>query len=181
MAELIGKRYASAFFELAKEENIVKEMYEEFEFVNDTIKNEKDLKILLESPRLNAKEKKEIVENIFKGKINDRLLGLLKLVIEKRRIKSLDDIFNEFKALVDEDDNKIKATAVTVVKMKDNELNNLRSLLEEKLNKKVELENAIDKKLVGGVLLRIGDKVIDGSIKRRMELLREDLLKIKVI
>ncbi|MTI66855.1 MAG: F0F1 ATP synthase subunit delta [Firmicutes bacterium] len=181
MAELVGKRYGSAFFQLAKEENIVKEMYEEFEFVNDTVKNEKDLKILLESPRLNADEKKEIVENIFSGKVNDKLLGLLKLIIEKRRIKSLNDIFNEFKTLVDKDNNKIKATAVTVVKMKDKELNDLKSLLEEKLNQKVELKNVIDKTLLGGVLLRIGDRVIDGSIKRRMELLREDLLKIKVI
>lgn len=180
MAELVARRYATAFFEVLKEEDSLDKAYEEFTFVKDLIEKENQFEILLESPRLNQDEKKDMLKEVFEGKVDNRLLGLLYLLIDKQRINHLEGIYSEFRRLYDIENNKIKATAVTVVGMNDKAKISLKNLLEEKLGKSIELENKVDKNIIGGVQLRIGDKVIDGSIKRKIDLLRESLLNVRV-
>lgn len=181
MEELVAKRYGEAFFELSKENNSIDELYNDFQGFIESINLEQRFKALLSSPKLNAEEKKDMIKTIYEGKISDTLLGFMYLLIDKQRINSVENIFNEYKKLVEIERNLVKAQVFTVVKMKENELNKLKNMLEQKFDKKVQLKNIIDESIIGGVMLRIGDKVIDGSLKNRIESLREDLLNLKVI
>ncbi|MCT4661753.1 MAG: F0F1 ATP synthase subunit delta [Tissierellales bacterium] len=179
MAKLVAKRYAVAFYDLAKEENALDKWYEELSVIVKSFYDEKEFMTMMASPQLNTQEKKDLVKNILEGKADNSVLNLIELLIDKGRFGIFDDVFAEFEVLYLEEKNILHAKAYSVVPLTEDKLTQLKNVLENKLNKKIEIENEIQKDLVGGVMLKIGDKIIDGSIKRRLELLRDELLTAK--
>lgn len=176
MAELIAKRYAEALFSLCKEDNSLDVIHEEFSAIASVISKEKELEEFMLSPQFKHDEKKEMLDNIFGGKISETLLNLFKLLIDKARFGEINEIFNCFHESYYAEKGIVSTVVYSVVPMKAESMTRLKSNLEKQMQKQIVIENKIDKTLVGGIMLRIGDKVIDGSIKRRMELLKDDLL-----
>ena len=178
MIDIIANRYAEALFELSEEENITKEIYNELNNVVDILKNNKDLDNVLKSPLVAKSEKVQLIETLFNTKINNNLKNFLKILVEKGRISSLKSIELTFKELLNDKHNIIEGTVISAIPLTDEKVKELEEKLSKKYNKNVTLENKVDKSVLGGVLVRLGNTEIDGTIKTRLDGLKNQLSQV---
>lgn len=180
MAELVSKRYASALFEVAFENQQYELVNDELGFVLNCLQDEPKLYQLLEGPLLSSNEKKEVISAIFKKNVSKEVFNFLCIVIDKGRESYIESITEEYKVLADSVKNKVDAVAITAVSMDKQDLLKLQVNLSISSGKNVQLQNQIDPTVIGGVLVKIGDKVIDGTVKNRLAKMQEQLSQILV-
>lgn len=169
MAELVSKRYALALFEAGHELEKIDVFKEELTLLKGLFENEDRFLEVLSHPRINKPEKKEMVDKILKEQISGEMLNFLYILIDKKREKNILDITDEYGELYNEHKNIVKVVAKTAIPMEDKAKEKLINVLSEKLNKTIELTNQVDEDLMGGVLLQIEDRLIDGSLKGQLE------------
>ena len=178
MIDIIANRYAEALFQLSEEENITKEIYNELHSVLNIIKSNKDLDNVLKSPLVAKAEKVQLIETLFNNKINNNLKNFLKILVEKGRISSLKSIELTFKQLLNDRDNIIEGTVISAIPLTGEKVKELEEKLSKKYNKNVTLENKVDKSILGGVLIRLGNIQIDGSVKTRLDNIKDQLSQV---
>lgn len=168
MAELIANRYASALFEAGEDLNKNKEFYPEVELLGKVFKEDENLLGFLSHPKVNRNEKKELIKNVFGDKISQELLNFIYILIDKNREKFFGEIADQYEALYYEEEGIVKVVATTATPMREEAVNRLRDVLAEKLDKKIELSSEIDEDLIGGVKLELEGKLIDGTIRGKL-------------
>ena len=178
MIDVIANRYAEALFQLSEEENITKEIYNELHDVVEVIKNNKELDNVLKSPLVAKNEKTQLIEALFNNKINNDLKNFLKILVEKGRISSLKSIELTFKELLNDKHNIIEGTVISAIALTEKQVKELEEKLSKKYNKNVTLENEVDKNVLGGVLVRLGNTQIDGSVKTRLNNIKDQLTQV---
>ncbi|NMB08097.1 MAG: F0F1 ATP synthase subunit delta [Tissierellia bacterium] len=169
MAKLVGNRYANALFEAGLELNKLKEFQKDFAFVLDILEKEPKIEIILSHPKISKNEKKDLLNNIFGKTISQEMLNFLYIIVDKRRERYLIEIAKEFNKLFNEYENIVEITAITAVPMNKDSQEKLKVILGNKMNKNIILKNLVDPSILGGVLLKIENKIIDGSIKSQLE------------
>lgn len=169
MAELVSKRYALALFEAAEDLGKINDFNDELDFLRTILEDEKDLLVLLCHPRIKKNEKKDLINRIFRDKLSLELVNLMYILIDKRRESNILDIIEKYKELYNEHENIVKVVAKTAVPMEDKSQNKLAEVLGNKLNKTVKLTNEVDKSVIGGVLLKVESKIIDGTLKGQLD------------
>ncbi|AFS77282.1 F-ATPase, F1 complex, subunit delta AtpH [Gottschalkia acidurici 9a] len=117
---------------------------------------------------------------MFKEKVSGEILNLCYIAIDKRREKYLGIISKEYKELSNKQQGIVEAIATTAITMSEEEIAQLQEKLSKQLNKKVVLTNTIDSSIVGGVLVKVGDKIIDGSIKGKLDDIYRSLNNMKL-
>ena len=178
MIDVIANRYAEALFQLSEEENITKEIYNELHDVVEVIKNNKELDNVLKSPLVAKNEKTQLIEALFNNKINNDLKNFLKILVEKGRISSLKSIKLTFKELLNDKHNIIEGTVISAIALTEKQVKELEEKLSKKYNKNVTLENKVDESILGGVLVRLGNTQIDGSVKTRLDNIKDQLSQV---
>nr|WP_308691532.1 F0F1 ATP synthase subunit delta [uncultured Terrisporobacter sp.] len=178
MIDVIANRYAEALFQLSEEENITKEIYNELHDVVELIKNNKELDNVLKSPLVAKNEKTQLIEALFNNKINNDLKNFLKILVEKGRISSLKSIELTFKELLNDKHNIIEGTVISAIALTEKQVKELEEKLSKKYNKNVTLENEVDQSILGGVLVRLGNTQIDGSVKTRLNNIKDQLTQV---
>jgi len=178
MIDIIANRYAEALFQLSEDENVTKEIYNELHNVVETVKNNKDLDNVLKSPLVGKIEKVKLIESLFNNKINNNLKNFLKILVEKGRISSLKSIELTFKQLLNDKNNIIEGTVISAIPLTDKKVKELEGKLSKKYNKNVTLENKVDQSILGGVLVRLGNTQIDGSVKTRLDNIKDQLSQV---
>ena len=178
MIDVIANRYAEALFQLSEEENITKEIYNELHDVVEVIKNNKELDNVLKSPLVAKNEKTQLIEALFNNKINNDLKNFLKILVEKGRISSLKSIELTFKELLNDKHNIIEGTVISAIALTEKQVKELEEKLSKKYNKNVTLENEVDQSILGGVLVRLGNTRIDGSVKTRLNNIKDQLTQV---
>ena len=181
MAKLVSKVYGDALFEEAMEKNVLSQWYEEIGALRTIFLENPDLAQFLNHPQIIKEEKKKVVETIFFGKLSEGLLGFLVTVIEKGRQNDMIPICDYFT-------DRVKAyKKLGVVKVtsalplsEDQKKRVEERLLETTGFVSLETEYAVDESLLGGLVIRIGDRVVDSSIKTRLEEIRRDLMKLQL-
>lgn len=176
MAELVSKRYALALFEAGLDLDKIDEFNKELDFLQTVFDQEEQLLQLLSHPRIKKDEKKDLINRIFKDKLSQELVNFIYILIDKRREAHIIDIITKYKELFNEHKNIIKVVAMTAVPMEEKARNKLVEVLASKLDKTVELTNEIDSSVIGGVVLNIENKVVDGSLKGQLDSLSKILL-----
>ena len=177
MYEYLDRRYALALYEVAKEKDKVDEYINDLREICDLIENNKDFYEVVKHPQISTKNKKRTFINIFKGKIDEELLSFLLILIEKDRILYLREKLNEMEKIDFERKNILSAVVKTAVPLLESEISNLQEKLEKQYNKKIIMTTEIDKSLLGGVYVRVGNDVIDGTIKSKLEEMKDIMLK----
>lgn len=180
MAELVANRYAMALFEVASENNNIESVQKDLRFIVDSLDENPKLEELFRSPLIKDKEIKQIMQECFVSSIESKVLNFLFVLVDKRRQNYIRRIANQFKILVDKANNVAEATAVTAEPMRDEDLVLLKEKLSKATKKNVSLINKVDTEVLGGILIKMGDKEIDGTVKRRLGELKEQLTKIIV-
>lgn len=178
MIDIIANRYAEALFQLSEEENITKEIYNELHNVVDIVKINKELDNVLKSPLVSKSEKVQLIETLFNKKINNNLKNFLKILVEKGRISSLKSIELTFRQLLNDKNNIMEGTVISAIPLTGEKVKELEEKLSKKYNKNVTLENKVDESILGGVLIRLGNTQIDGSVKTRLDNIKDQLSQV---
>lgn len=177
--EYLDKRYALALYEVAEEKGKIDEYINELKEIIDVINYNSDFLLIIKHPELSTSKKKDIFESIFKGKIENDVLSFLMILIEKNRFMELERITEEIKKIYLEKKCTITAEVTTVVPLNEQERNSLTNKLQKKYNRNVILKEELDSQILGGVLVRIGNEIIDGTIRTKLEQIRKLSLKMK--
>jgi F-type H+-transporting ATPase subunit delta len=174
--ESIARRYAAALFGLAQKTGTVNTVDTDLTMVTDAYRTARQFRAILSDPNLAEGIKKTALNGVFKSRVSPTTLTFLNLLIDKRRVTLLPEIQQEFDRLALEVQNVARATAITAVALKPAEVKSLTTSLEARTGKKIELVTEVDPAVLGGVLVRIGDNVIDGTVRGNLERLRARLL-----
>jgi len=174
--ESVARRYAAALFEQAQKTNTVATAAEEMTLAAETVAQTGALRALLGQPLVTEERKKLALRNAFGDRVSPAVLAFLDLLVDKRRINLLPEVQREFARRVLEYRNIARAQAVTAVPLTPEETIALERSLEARTGKDILLETAVDPSVLGGVLVRIGDTVLDGTVRGNLERLREQLL-----
>jgi F-type H+-transporting ATPase subunit delta len=171
----VGGRYAEALYELARRDDKVDVVEQELKAVSQLIGEDRDLQKILYHPRITAGEKKDLLKVLFEGKISEVTFEFLKLLVERQREQFLSDIVEYFVNKANTDRNITAAGISSAVELTEGEKKDLEVVLAKITGKKVVTDYSVNPALIGGVVVRIGDRVIDGSIRTRLEAMREHL------
>ena len=181
MAKLISKTYGDALFELALEEDRIDDYVAEVDAMLTIFRDNPELSKLLNHPKISKEEKITVVGQIFEGKISKELLGLINMIVEKDRNNAMEDIFKYFIDRVKEYKNIGVAKVTSAVELSDAQKSQVeKRLLETTGYVKFEISYDVDKDLIGGLVIRIGDRVVDSSIRTRLYELTKELNKIQM-
>lgn len=177
MYEYLDRRYALALYEVAEEKNKVDEYMNDLKEVCDIIYGNKDFYEIIKHPQISTVRKKKTFKNIFEGKIDDELLSFLMILIEKDRILYLKEKLNQMEKIHRERNNTLLAEVKSVVPLTEDEVQRLIEKLEKKYSKKILLKQELDNSIIGGLFVRVGDDVIDGTIKAKLDDMKQIMLK----
>ena len=181
MAKLISKTYGEALFELAVEEEKTDAMLEEIEGIKQILLENQDYLKFLTHPRISVEEKVTTTENIFAGKIDKQLIGFLGIIINKGRCDSLMEILQYFLDRVKEFKGIGVAYVTTPYELKEDKKEAIcKKLLATTSYKEMEMHYDVKEELLGGMQIRIGDRVVDSSIQTKLNQLQKDLLKVQI-
>lgn len=171
----IANRYASALLTLTNEQKKAGAIADDLLTVKNAIDNSRELRSLLESPIVAKEKKQSILRDIFKKKVGDVVLGYLNEVVAKGRENVLGDILAQYFTLRDEQLGIVRVEVKTSVEFSAKQEKDLVKQLEAMTKRKVEISFSIEKSIKGGFIARVGDTVLDGSIKRQLEILKMKL------
>lgn len=181
MAKLISKTYGEALFELAVEENKVDVFEQEISAILDILNQNPDFVQLLNHPKIAKEEKLQVVKEVFGGKVEKEILGFLNIIVAKERNKDLIAIMEYFLDEVKAMKGVGVCYVTTPTELKDAQKEAIvKKLLETTSFKQMEMHYSIDEKLIGGMVIRIGDRVVDSSIQTKLSNLEAQLLKIQL-
>lgn len=183
MAKLVSAAYGEALFEMALEagEEKMRELLEELESLRKILGESPQLDELMKHPGIPKQEKLRVAAEIFHGRISSELEGLLQVVISKERYRELPAIFDYFIEKVKEQQKIGVAYVVSAVELSgEQRAATEKRLLETSGYRKMEMHFAVDKTLIGGMTIRIGDRVVDSSIRTKLDGLKRQLLQIQL-
>lgn len=171
----VARKYAGSMFELANEENKLEAYGKDLKKISDEFFSVKGVKEFFANPQIEQKAKKELVTKVCSGEVATKVYHFLMLLIDKRRIQMFPEIETMYQTLSN-DARGIKTCDVWSVKaLSKNDENALKNKIEKVTGKKVHLRFHEDKSLIGGLIVKIGDRRIDGSIAGRLNTLTREL------
>ena len=181
MAKVAANRYAESLFELAKEMNQMEQLTEQVTAVRKVFTENPELTELLNHPKITKEEKRTVAENVFHGRVDDAVTGLLVVVIEKGRSAELPEIFEDFLAKSMEYRKVGRAFVTTAQELSDVQKKKIEDkLLAQTGYLSLEMSYTVDASLIGGMTIRIGDRVVDASIKSKLLKMASGLLKLQL-
>lgn len=176
MAKLVSKVYGDALFETAMDKAKVDTFFEEACALVPILKDNPELAVLLGNPQIVKEEKVAIINQIFSGKLSEELMGFLTIIVEKNRQNDMIPIFEYFIQRVKEFKKIGAATVTSAVELKAEQKARLeKKLLATTPYVEFEMHYQVDPSLIGGMMIRIGDHVVDSSIKTRLYKLKKEL------
>jgi len=168
-----ARRYTLALYGLAEEKGKLDEITKDINYVLSVIDSHKDLELFFASPIVNKNKKLIAVKEIFQNKISELTMNFLNLLIMRRREKLVPDICRDFINLRNEREGIVNVQVKTSVDLSEDEKLKMRLRIEAYSKLKSNLRFEIDKSIIGGFVAKIGDTVLDASIKRQLETLRD--------
>ena len=181
MAKLVSKTYGDALFELAVEENKTEPLLEETTELISIINGNKDFEQFMNHPKIPREEKIKVVKNVFSDRLSNELLGFLVTVIEKDRYAEIIEILLYVVGHIKEYNHIGTAYITTAIPLKDSEQEEIRNrLLATTQYEKMECHFNVDSSLIAGMVIQMGDRVVDSSIRTKLEKLQRELLAIQL-
>ncbi len=178
MAETkVARRYAKSLLDLGKEKNIAEQLFNDMKLVASTIHDNRELSVLFKSPIVNNDKKEAIINDLYKGKVEEASLEFMKIITRKKREYYLEDIALSFIDLYKVYKNIQPAYIVTAAPMSETSRNEMLAIVKNSTGSVVELNEIIDPSIIGGFILRWGDRQIDASVTHKLVALRQDFNK----
>ena len=181
MAKLVSKTYGDALFEVALESNRLDAFLEEVKATKTALEENEELFKLMNHPKIVKEEKIKVVTDIFTGKVSEELVGLLRMIVDKGHFDQVIDVLDYFIDEVKEYKNIGTAYVTSAMELSDLQKAAVeKRLLETTKYVTFEMHYSVDADLIGGMVIRIGDRVVDGSVKNKLRDLTRELSKIQL-
>lgn len=180
MRNEVASKYSNALFSLGKEKDNLMELKEALAEFWQFVEDNKDLKQVLFHQRILPEEKKNIIKKLFAEELQQDILHFIYILIEKRREYKLESIIKSFNKHVDKEENILNVEVTSAVKMKQSALNKLKKRLKEILDKNIRINNIVNENIIGGIILKVEDYIIDGSLSFELKNLEQKIKGIPV-
>lgn len=181
MAKLVAKTYGEALFELAMEEKRGGQFLEEVEAVRRIQNENPDFDRFMLHPGIPREEKLKFLEKVLKGRLSDEMVGFLEIVIRKERYRDLQNIFQYFIDQMKDEEKIGTAYVTTAVELNPAQKERIKArLLKTTSYRTMELHYQVDPQIIGGMVIRIKDRVVDSSIRTKLNDLTKQLLQIQL-
>lgn len=177
MSSEISERYAQALFELAFDENTVKETKQQAESILQLTKDTPELLDFFRAVKVTKEEKKDLINRVFSDAYDKYMVSFMNLLIDKGRMDYLKEILRVLIQKANDELGIQEATVYSARKLSDEDLAKIKGALEKKTGKEIVLENQIDEQLIAGIKVVVGNNITDVSMKRRIEGMKEALLR----
>jgi len=171
----IARRYAAAIFDIALKQGTIDRTLSDVEGIAQVFGDRK-LSFLLREPKIPAKRKETAVRQALASRVLPTSLNLALLVIQRELVEVMPNIASELKRMVMDYKNEAVAQVTTATRMDDAEQKLIKQALEDRTHKTILMETRVDPSILGGVIARVGDQLIDGSVRTRLSLLQHQLL-----
>jgi F-type H+-transporting ATPase subunit delta len=172
--ELI-RGYAEALFTVVKAEGDIDRVEDELYRFGKLLESNNELKQALSAPKVDLSERVKVVEELLGDKVSPHTLGMVTFVLAQERGRQLPEILEGLSELAAEARTAVVAEVRSATPLDDKQLKELAAALSNATKKKVEVKAIVDPSIIGGVVTKVGDTVIDGSVKRRLEQLKEQV------
>lgn len=172
----VSKRYAQAIFKEGKEKNKLDSLQQDLEQLANLYHESDEFRKLINSPVIPANTKGSVFADIFQGKIDAVTFDFVQLLIRNGREYLLPEIVDSFGKILDDYKGIVRGEVQSVVRLSENQLRDLKSKLGEMTGKNVILTQTRDKKLLGGFVVKIDDRVIDASLRNQLNQMGEFLV-----
>jgi len=161
--------YAACFLDIAEAENVLDGFEEEFRQLKNAVVNDLDLKKYLTDPSIETPEKIKTAFKIFSENSSNAIRAAMAAMITLGVIESIEGIYNKFVLLVNKMKTQILVEVVSAIKLDEKLMKEIKKSIDEKTKLDVRLKNMVDKNIIGGLLIRIGDRIIDVSVKSKID------------
>lgn len=176
----VAARYAQAFFDVAQDNNQIMDIENELRGFMQALNESDELQRVLSNPQVSVDLKKTIIREVFEGQISRSTLNFLCVILDRRREVFLESIVERYIALANETRNIIEAEAISAVELPVVHKVNFMQVLSRMTGKEIRIDYQVDPEIIGGVVVRLGGRIIDGSIRRQLERLRDSIRETKV-
>ncbi len=170
-----AKRHAQAVYQIAIETNSLDKWGDELKTIVSTL-SDVQLKAILQNPKIHLKDKVQVVNKVLPG-LSQHALNLVYLLVSRQRLGILEQIVQEYQCLADAQKGLEHANVITAVTLDKADKDKIAKRLTDLTGKKIVLTTEVNADIVGGFVARIGDKLIDGSTKSKLEALKKQLTK----
>jgi ATP synthase F1 delta subunit len=172
--EEIAEVYSRALFEVAKEHGVLDRVHDELGEFADALDGDRNLQVFLFSPYFSSAEKKEGVERIVSD-ADERLVNFLELLAERHRMPALFRIRRAFDSMWAEENKLLPVTVTSAIELDSSLVTDIGRRIEEQTGRQVELSSDVDPDVLGGLRLRVGNMVLDATVRNRLEQLRKQV------
>ena len=170
----VSNRYAKALLELAVETNNLEDCCSDMNTILTVCQDSKEFYLLLKSPVIKTDKKIIIIEEVFYNKLSELTNGFIKIITSKKREAILDSVAKSFISLYKEKKNIISAKLVTATEIDNETREEVLDFIKKKGHKNVDLQEKIDKSIIGGAIINIGNKQIDASVSNKINEMKQN-------
>ena len=175
MSEELIHGYASALFQVVKAEGELDRVEDELFRFGKLLESNYELKQVLSDQAVDPDQRKKVLNELLDGKVSPHTLGMLGFVVEQGRARQLPQILSELSDLAAAARRSVVAEVRSAIPLDDQQKTSLAAALSKTTGKKVELKVIVDPEVLGGIVAKVGDTVIDGTVRRRLEQLKEQV------
>lgn len=169
-----AKRYSRALFQLAQQQNLIDPIHQDFKNFLELVKQSSELRAFLSMPLDRGRER--ILINLLKNQFSELFVNFLILVLKNKRFNLLDQIFADYERQIDQMYNRISVQAITAIPLPEDKLAEWKREIANAINAEVRLENQVDPSILGGIVLRLDDRVYDASLMAQFKKLKAQLI-----
>jgi F-type H+-transporting ATPase subunit delta len=174
--EEIADVYARALFEVAKDGGVLDRVHQELDEFADALETDRNIQVFLFSPYFSSEEKKDGVTRIVTD-ADERFVNFLELLAERHRMPALFRIRRAFDSMWAEENRLLPVTVTSAVELDEGLVNDIGKRIEEQTGRQVELSSNVDPDVLGGLQVRVGNMVLDATVRNRLEQLRKQVAK----
>ena len=174
-AEASAKRYAQAIFQIALEGNTLDQWVDGLSFIETSLNNPQFLD-LLDAPQIPASEKITIAKNTLGKNVDPLAVNLVSLLSTRNMVSLIPSISKEYVALLDTHRGIERALVTTAVQINTDHLTKITKVLEKISGHQIQVSSAVEPRILGGLIAQIGDRIVDGSARRRLQTMRNDIV-----
>jgi F-type H+-transporting ATPase subunit delta len=174
--EEIAEVYSRALFEVAQQHGALDRVHDELGEFADALERDRDLRLFFFSPYFSSEEKRDGVERVVEG-ADERLVNFLKLLAERHRMPAIQRIRRRFDSMWSEEHRLLPVSVTSAVELDEALVESIGRRIEEQTGRQVELSSTVDPDVLGGLVLRVGNMVLDASVRNRLERLRKQVAK----
>ena len=174
----IVKKYARSLYKIAVKENDVNQISSRLHSIRSILKSVPELNQLLITRRVSVQDKTTILKNILDNKISYIEMDLIVLLMENGYMPLFGAVVNYFDYILEKNSEIIKVQITSSASLLDDEIQRIISKIENRVQKKVDIEMETDTSMIGGIILRVGNTLIDGSVSNRLQKMRDTLIQV---